>query len=118
MYVNYKNGNRVKLFYDQFRTPMSLKEISSAINHLCKADIKNEIINTGGKEKVSRAELGEILCKQAGFDKSLIEKISMNEFKDIPMAADVSMNTDKLQSYGVKSKSIEESIKEILDDEL
>ena len=50
----------------------------------------------------------------------------MNEFwetsrlsgKEIPMVADVSMNTDKLQSYGIKLKTIEESIKEILDDEL
>ena len=52
----------------------------------------------------------------AGFDKELIEKISMEEIKDVPAVADVSMNTDKLQSYGIKLKSIEESIKEILYD--
>ena len=34
--------------------------------------------------------------------------------KDIPMVADVSMNTDKLQSFGIKQKSIKESVKEIL----
>jgi len=114
MYDNLKNNKRVKLFYDQYRTPISLKEIARVINQLCGTDIKNEIINTGGKERVSRVELGEILCEEAGFDKTLIDKISMNELKDIPMAADVSMNTEKLQSYGIKLKSIEESIKEIL----
>lgn len=114
MYDNLKNNKRVKLFYDQYRTPISLKEIARVINQLCGTDIKNEIINTGGKERVSRVELGEILCEEAGFDKTLIDKISMNELKDIPMAADVSMNIDKLQSYGIKLKSIEESIKEIL----
>jgi dTDP-4-dehydrorhamnose reductase len=126
MYDNFKNKRRVKLFFDQFRTPISLNEVSRVIGKLCTIDLKNEIINTGGKERVSRAEFGELLCDAAGFDKSLIEKISMNEFwetsrlsgKDIPMVADVSMNIDKLQSYGIKLKSIEESIKEILNVEL
>jgi len=114
MYDNFKSNKKVKLFYDQFRTPISLKEVARVINKLCRIDIKEEIINTGGKERVSRVELGELLCDAAGFDKSLIERISMNEFKDIPMVADVSMNTEKLQSYGIKLKSIEVSIKEII----
>ncbi|HSP87278.1 MAG TPA: sugar nucleotide-binding protein [Ignavibacteriaceae bacterium] len=114
MYDNFKNNRRVKLFYDQFRTPISLIEIAKVISNLCNINLKNEIINTGGKERIARIELGEILCDEAGFDKTLIDRISMNEFKDSPMVADVSMNTDKLQSYGIKLKSIEESIKEIL----
>jgi len=114
MYDNFKSNKKVKLFYDQFRTPISLKEVARVINKLCRIDIKEEIINTGGKERISRVELGELLCDAAGFDKSLIERISMNEFKDIPMVADVSMNTEKLQSYGIKLKSIEVSIKEII----
>ena len=114
VYENLKNQKKVKLFYDQFRTPLSLLEAARIINYLCGKEIKGEIVNTGGKERVSRAELAEILCDAAGFDKELIEKISMDEIKDVPAVTDVSMNTDKLQSYGVKLKSIEESIKEIL----
>jgi dTDP-4-dehydrorhamnose reductase len=116
MYENLKNQKKVKLFYDQFRTPIALKEAAKIIYSLCEKKIKGEVINTGGKERVSRVELGEVLCKVAGFDKELIEKISMEEIKDVPAVADVSMNTDKLQSYGIKLKSIEESIKEILYD--
>jgi dTDP-4-dehydrorhamnose reductase len=114
MYENFKDNKKVKLFYDQYRTPVSLKEIAGVIHHLCKAGVSNEIINTGGRERVSRVELGEILCREAGFDKSLIEEISMNDFKEMPMVADVSMNTDKLQSYGIKLKSIEESIRNMI----
>ena len=116
MYENLKNQKKVKLFYDQFRTPIALKEAAKIIYSLCEKKIKGEVINTGGKERVSRVELGEVLCKVASFDKELIEKISMEEIKDVPAVADVSMNTDKLQSYGIKLKSIEESIKEILYD--
>jgi dTDP-4-dehydrorhamnose reductase len=114
MYENLKNQKNVKLFYNQFRTPVALKEAAKIINSLCEKEIKGEVINTGGKERVSRVELGKVLCEVAGFDKELIEKISMEEIKDVPAVADVSMNTDKLQSYGIKLKSIEESIKEML----
>jgi len=114
MYEDLKNNKKIKLFYDQFRTPVSLLEAARIIGSLCNNDIKGEIINTGGKERLSRVELGEILCDNARLDKSLIEKISMEEFKDLPMVADVSMNTEKLQSYGIKIKSVEESINEIL----
>ncbi len=114
MYEDLKNNKKVKLFYDQFRTPVSLLEAARIIDSFCKIEIKGEIINTGGKERLSRVELGEMLCNKANLDKSLIEKISMEEFKDLPMVADVSMNTEKLQSYGIKIKSVEESINEIL----
>lgn len=114
IYEDLVANKKVKLFYDQFRTPLSVKEAAKIINYFCLSEKKKEVINTGGKERASRAELGEILCDAADLDKSLIEKISMNEFKDIPMVADVSINTEKLQSYGIKHKSIEESIKEII----
>ncbi|HZH71673.1 MAG TPA: sugar nucleotide-binding protein [Mariniphaga sp.] len=114
MYENFRNNKRVKLFYDQYRTPISLKEAAKIINQLCDFDIKGEVINLGGKDRVSRLELGELLCDAAGFDKSLIDKISMNEIEDIPMAADVSLNTDKLQSYGIKLKSIDDSVREVI----
>jgi dTDP-4-dehydrorhamnose reductase len=114
MYEDVKNKKKVKLFYDQFRTPLSLLEAAKIIHHLCGEEIKGEVINSGGKERVSRVKLGEILCDIAGFDKGLIEKISMNEIKNVPAVVDVSLNTDKLQSYEIKLKSIEESIKEII----
>jgi len=77
-------------------------------------DIRNEIINLGGVEKVSRYELGEILCSVAGYDKSLLHKISLTDVPDLPKVEDVSLNTDKLQSLGFKQMSIEESISKII----
>lgn len=114
MYLNLKQGKKVKLFYDQFRTPLSLLEASRMINELCKLDIKTETINFGGVNRLSRYELGEKLCEIANLDKNLLEKISLNDLPELPQVADVSMNTDKLQSYGIKQKDIEESITEIL----
>jgi dTDP-4-dehydrorhamnose reductase len=109
-----KNGRPVKLFVDQFRTPISLQAAAKTVIKIVKMDITNEIINLGGVERVSRYELGEILCSVAGYDKSLLEKISLNDIPELPKVEDVSLNTDKLQSLGFKLKKIENSIAEIL----
>jgi len=114
MYENFENNKPVKLFYDQYRTPLSFFEAGRIINKLTGSELKGEIINLGGKERVSRLEMGEVLCNLAGFDKNLIEKVSMGDLPDYPAVEDVSMDTGKLQSYGIKLKSIEESVKEII----
>jgi dTDP-4-dehydrorhamnose reductase len=114
MFKNLKNKNPIKLFYDQYRTPLSLLEAARIINTLLKLNIKNEIFNYGGKERISRLELGERLCKISRLDSSLLQRISMSDAPDVPDAADVSMNTDKLQSLGIKLKSVDESLIEIM----
>lgn len=115
MFDNLKNKKPVKLFSDQYRTPLSLLEAARHIAQLIKLNIKNEIINFGGKERVSRLELGERLCKAAKFDISLLQRISMYDISDISDSADVSMNTDKLQSFGIELKNIDESLIEIME---
>jgi dTDP-4-dehydrorhamnose reductase len=84
------------------------------MNKLLKLSIKNEVINFGGKERVSRLELGERFCRIAGLDSSLLQRISMCDVPNVPDAADVSMNTDKLQSLGIILKSVDESLIEIM----
>ena len=116
MFEDLKNNKPVKLFIDQFRTPISLKEAARIIIELLQKEIKAETINLGGLERVSRYELGEILCNEAGFDNRLLEKIRMSDVPQLPKVEDVSLNTDKLKSIGIKQKSVGESIKEILKD--
>jgi len=117
MYHNFMSNKPVRLFYDQFRTPLALRDAAELIEELIKTDVKDITLNFGGKERVSRAELGEILCELGNFDKALIEKISMSDVTALNKVADVSMNTDKLKSLGLNQKSIEESIHIILNNE-
>ncbi|MCU0405909.1 MAG: NAD(P)-dependent oxidoreductase [Ignavibacteriaceae bacterium] len=109
-----KNNKPVKLFTDQFRTPISLIDASRIITDLAGLDLKEETINLGGLERVSRYELGEILCSFAGYDKNLLQKISTNEIPNYPNVEDVSLNTEKLQALGLKPRSIEENIREMI----
>ena len=114
MYEDLKNGKPVKLFTNQFRTPISLLDASKIIMELTAMDLKGETINLGGSERVSRYELGEILCSLAGFDKNLLQKITMDEIPNFPKVEDVSLNTEKLQLLGLKPRNIEENIRKII----
>lgn len=114
MLDNLTNGKTIKLFTDQFRTPISLKDASKMIIELVKTDLKKETLNLGGLQRLSRCEMGELLCSVAGFDKGLIEKITMDDIPDFPKVEDVSLNTEKLQSFGFKPRTYEENIAEII----
>lgn len=120
LYHNLKNGKTFNLFTDQFRTPLSFNDGARLLKELIiKIDSNNSILlndtaNFGGKERVSRAEMGDILCEEAGLDKSLINKISIKEFTNIAQVPDVSMNTEKIQNIGLSALSVRESIKEVL----
>ena len=114
MYDELQNKRPVKLFTDQFRTPISLIDSARIIIELAQMDYGTETINVGGTERVSRFEMGEILCSIAGFDKNLLQKITMDDIPNFPKVEDVSLNTYKLQSLGLKTKSIEENIIKII----
>lgn len=114
MYYSFKKNQSVRLFYDQFRTPLSLIDAARLIEQIVKSDVKNIVLNFGGRERVSRVELGEIFCELTNTDKALIESTSMYDIPELYKVADVSMNTEKLQSLRLMQKSIEESILEII----
>lgn len=114
IYNELRNNRPVKLLTDQYRTPISLSESSNIIVDLAEMDLKEKIINLAGLERVSRYELGEILCSIAGLDKNLLQKITTNDIPKLPKVEDVSLNTEKLQSLGLKSGTIEENIIRII----
>lgn len=114
MFDELRKGNAVKLFTDQFRTPLALKDTARMISELVEKNITGELIDFGGSERLSRYELGEILCEEAGFDKNLLIATTMDSMGVLYKVADVSMNTDKLNSCGIKSRTVRESIRDIV----
>lgn len=113
----FRKGQKANLFNDQFRTPLALHDAADIISKLTELDVPSAILNFGGRERVSRVRLGEILCDAGGFDRGLINSISMNDADTVHKVADVSMKTEKLQSLGLVQRSVEQSVREILESE-
>jgi dTDP-4-dehydrorhamnose reductase len=114
MYDNLRNGKEVKLFTDQYRSPLALRDSARMIGELIKKNISGEIFNLGGSERLSRYEIGEMICEFNGFDKNLLVQTTMEETGLAYKVADVSLNTEKLRSAGVQAKNVRESIQDIL----
>lgn len=107
-------GKKINLFFDQYRTPLSVLEAARIISSLIKLEVTEEIINFGGSERISRYGLIEELCNSAGFDKSLLNSVSMTDVKGHSHVADVSMDTFKLKKLGINLLNIKDSISEII----
>jgi len=114
VYKNLSEGKHVKLFYDQFRSPLALHDAARMISELVKLNLTGKTLNFGGNERVSRFKLGEILCEEIGSNKSLLKKISMDEISGFYKVKDVSMNIARLINFGIEPKGIRESIKELI----
>jgi dTDP-4-dehydrorhamnose reductase len=114
MYNKFGNHEKVNLFFDQYRTPISVIHTAEIISFFCDNEIKNLTVNCGGAERISRVGLGELLCDIAGFDKSLINPISLSDAKSVKPVKDVSLSSDLLKSFGIKIPTTEESITRIL----
>ncbi len=114
IYENMKKGLPVKLFYDQYRSPLALPDAAKMISEIIIRKIRGEVLNFGGNKRLSRYELGIALCEAAGFDKTLLQKVSMNDLENFIKVKDVSMHIGKLESFGIKPRDTEISIREIL----
>jgi dTDP-4-dehydrorhamnose reductase len=57
-----RNDQPVKLFTDEFRTPVLVNQLAAALWELAGSDFSG-ILNIGGTQKISRFEMGQIICE-------------------------------------------------------
>jgi dTDP-4-dehydrorhamnose reductase len=58
-----KAGEKVTVFTDQYRTPLPVEQLAKAIWELVNLDYRG-VIHVGGRERISRSEMGVKLCQQ------------------------------------------------------
>lgn len=108
----FAEGKRMNLFTDQWRTPLSLDDAAETILKLISLPAGKHTLNFGGRNRVSRAEMGEIVCDILGYYKAgLINYTSAESLPGYPNVADVSMDTSELQALGVKVREIEDAVR-------
>lgn len=110
MYENLINNKPVKLFTDQFRSPISLLEASKVMEKVIELDIPTGIYNLGGNERLSRFDIGLMLADFIKANKDLLIPLSLNEASQVPKVKDVSLNIFKLKDCGIEISSLEKMI--------
>ena len=100
-----KSGETLKLFIDEYRSPLGGISAAKGLLHALK-NFKG-VYHLGGKERLSRFELGEKIAEAFRIPHSQLIPAKQNEMKmSAPRPADVSLDSDKAFKEGFKPELI------------
>ncbi|MCO5610828.1 hypothetical protein L7F22_065070 [Adiantum nelumboides] len=93
------SGNGAEFFTDEFRCPVFVKDVVLVIEFLLRKHEKESVLqlllNVGGPERLSRAEMAQVVAEVGGFDKSLVKyNLAASVNRGVASPADISMNVN------------------------
>ena len=89
-------GQGMTLFKDEWRCPISVTETTRVVWELLEKKCAG-IFNVAGAEKLSRWQIGELLCQRWPELSNKITAGSAKDFSGPPRALDTSLNISKVQ---------------------
>ncbi len=95
MIIKLQKGEKVPLFYDQFRSPILVQNLAEALLELVEHSFIG-ILHLGGSERISRWELGVKACRALNLPVQYIDRKSMFEsgvaaFRPQDVSLDISL---------------------------
>ena len=113
MAENFGLNKKVRLFHDEFRTPVHT--VDAAVGLLLALGQKQPLLHLGGSERFSRVEMGEILAQSMGLSSPPIESVAQAE---VQMAArrppDVSLDSSLAQGLGYRPRRMRDYLSSLL----
>jgi dTDP-4-dehydrorhamnose reductase len=90
-----RQGRRLSLFADEWRTPLSILTAARALVALADSETTG-LLHLGGPERLSRLEMGQRLAKHLGADPTVIRPARREEFPaPEPRPRDVSLDSSR-----------------------
>ncbi|CBI40288.3 hypothetical protein VitviT2T_023976 [Vitis vinifera] len=106
-------GDKMDFFYDEFRCPVYVKDVVAIILALTTGWIAEGkqmklILNAGGPDRVSRAQIAETVADVRGYDTSLIKPVSASSVdRGVKSPVDISMDiTELIQTLHISPTSL------------
>lgn len=99
-------GKRLVVFEDEFRTPLFVDDLVTALYRLIDQP-RPGIHHAAGPERLNRVAMGRMVCEVLGFDDSLLDSRRLDEVAfPAPRPHDVTMDADALWSaLNIKPRS-------------
>lgn len=94
-----QKGEKVNLFTDEYRTPISAFEVCKVIEWCIQKNLSG-LYHVAGKERLSRYDLGLLIADIFELDKELIVATTRSEAGMEQRPADLSMSVEKLMNSG------------------
>ena len=107
-----KNGSRINLFTDEYRTPVS--GVNAAQGIMLALSKTNGILHLGGMERISRFDFGKLLQKVLGaHNANLFPCTRQNITMPAPRPADVSLDSSRAMALGFNPGSLREELEKL-----
>jgi dTDP-4-dehydrorhamnose reductase len=95
-----KRKKPVRLYTDQYRTPLFVLDGVRALFELIEKPVKNEIFHLAGKERLNRYDFGKKFARIFGYNNQWIRPITMQDSSMmVPRGRDCSLNSEKFQKF-------------------
>ncbi|MFS7925005.1 putative rmlD-like substrate binding domain, NAD(P)-binding domain superfamily [Helianthus anomalus] len=111
-------GHEAEFFHDEFRCPVYVKDVVNIIRILTDRWISDGkksqlVLNVGGPNRLSRAEMAETVARVRGYNTSLVKSVSASSIdRGVKSPADISMDISKLiQTLDFTPTSFEDGVK-------
>lgn len=110
-----RDGGNVRLFLDQYRTPVFVDDVARAIDRIVERELFGEVFHCGGPERLNRVEFVRRYCSFMDIPQDGIIEVTMDEVPEYTTRVhDVSLHTDKLRRMAFwEPLPMEEAFEEI-----
>lgn len=114
-----RTGGPVRLFVDEWRTPLLLSDLSEVVRRLVVAwgegrlTADSELLHVAGSERLSRHAFGVRYCEHFGLSQDAIIGVRQADVASVaPRSPDVSLSNEKLQRVlGYRPATVENGLK-------
>jgi len=107
-----RNGRRINLFIDEYRTPVSVANAAQGI--LLGLSEAKGILHIGGLERISRFDFGKLLRDIVGVPNARLYACTRQSIEmAAPRPADVSLNSTRAMALGFKPGSLRKELERL-----
>jgi dTDP-4-dehydrorhamnose reductase len=99
-----RQGQPLKLFVDEWRTPLALADAARALLVIARSDVRG-VLHVGGPERLSRLEMGRRLAAEWGLSEANLVPIRRDDLPGLePRPRDVSLDSTRWRSLDRPSR--------------
>ena len=111
MLVEAREGRAVRLFQDQYRSPLYVEDAAAGIEAALEWPEALAVIHLGGPDRISRFEMGVETLDVFGLDRSLAVPARMEDVPArVPRPGDVSLDIRRARSRGFNPLSVRDGL--------
>lgn len=109
-----KNGQGYRFFTDEFRTPAYAKNVAQGIYRLLENQLNKAVFHFGGRQSISRYELGLMIAKAFQIDTGLIVPVKQKDLDlSVNRPKDVSLKSDDAYQAGYDPDDLANALQEL-----